>query len=536
MKVAVAADHAGYPLKGGVLEAVRLLGHEAIDLGTWSTAPVDYPDIARAVAVAVVSGAADRGVLLCGSGVGAAIAANKIRGVRAAICHDTYSAHQGVEHDDLNILTLGARVLGPALIPELLRAYLGATFSGEERHLRRLGKVAQLEDEAAGLTSPHPIHHPTTEPAMSHPLLVMQQLGQSPWHDNIRRDLLTSGALARMIADGEITGLTSNPTIFEQAIATSDAYDAALRALAAQGKGAEAIFDALAIEDIRNAADLFLPVYQRTGGGDGYVSIEVSPRLAHDTEGTLAEARRLWAAVARRNLMVKIPATLEGLGAIEASIADGINVNVTLIFSLERYAAVMAAYIAGLRSRAAAGREIGGIASVASFFVSRVDSAVDKLLEARLAAGAGNADALTAALGKAAIANAQLAYHDFQETFASAEFAALAVRGARRQRPLWASTSSKNARYPDIYYVEALVGPDSVDTMPPATIAAYRDHGRPEVRIDRGLEAARRTIAGLAELGIDFNGVLARLEVEGVASFAKSYESLLEVVGRRARA
>jgi len=363
----------------------------------------------------------------------------------------------------------------------------------------------------------------------------MQQLGQSPWHDNIRRDLLTSGGLARMIANGEITGLTSNPTIFEQAIATSDAYDPALRALGAEGKSAEAIFDALAIEDIRNAADLFLPVYQRTGGGDGYVSIEVSPRLARDTEGTLAEARRLWTTVARPNLMVKIPATLEGLGAIEAAIADGINVNVTLIFSLERYAAVMAAYIAGLRSRATAGKEIGRIASVASFFVSRVDSAVDQLLEERLAAGAGNADTLTAALGKAAIANAQLAYDDFQRTFAGAEFAALAARGARRQRPLWASTSSKNPRYPDTYYVEALVGPDSVDTMPPATIAAYRNHGRPEVRIDRGLEAARRTIAGLAELGIDFNGVLARLEVEGVASFAKSYESLLDVVGRRAQ-
>ena len=369
---------------------------------------------------------------------------------------------------------------------------------------------------------------------MPHPLLVMQQLGQSPWHDNIRRDLLTSGALARMIADGDITGLTSNPTIFEQAIANSDIYDATLRALAADGKDTEAIFDALAIADIRDAADLFLPVYERTAGVDGYVSIEVSPRLAHDTAKTLAEARRLWATVARPNLMVKIPATLEGLGAIEAAIADGMNVNVTLIFSLERYAAVIDAYIAGLQRRAAAGGALDGIASVASFFVSRVDSAVDKVLEARLAAGTGSADALEAALGQSAIANAKLAYELFRETFDGPAFAALAANGAQRQRPLWASTGTKNPKYPDTYYVDALVGPDSVNTMPPATIAAYKDHGTPARRIDQDVAGAHRTIGALAPLGVDLPAVLAQLEADGVASFAKSYETLLDVVARRA--
>lgn len=369
---------------------------------------------------------------------------------------------------------------------------------------------------------------------MSHPLLVMQQLGQSPWHDNIRRDLLTSGAMARMIADGDITGLTSNPTIFEQAIANSDIYDAALRSLAATTRDPEAIFDALAIDDIRDAADLFLPVYERTGGGDGYVSIEVSPRLAHDTGRTLAEARRLWEVVDRPNLMVKIPATREGLAAISAAIADGINVNVTLIFSLERYAEVMAAYIVGLQTRHALGGALGGIASVASFFVSRVDTAVDKLLEAKIAAGSGDTAALTAALGKAAIANAKLAYALFQQTFSTPAFAALAAHGARRQRPLWASTSSKNPRYPDTYYVDALIGPDSVNTMPPATIVAYKDHGAPAVRIDHDVAGAHRTIDGLATLGVDFPGVLAQLEADGVASFTKSYETLLAVVEKRA--
>lgn len=510
-----------------MLEQVRTLGHDAVDLGTHSEAPVDYPDAARAVAEAVASGAADRGVLLCGSGVGASVAANKCRGVRAAICHDTYSARQGVEHDNVNVLTLGARVVGPAVVPDLVRAFLGARFTGEERHVRRLRKIAQLEAEAAG--------EARHGDPMQNPLVTLQHLGQSPWHDNIHRDLITSGALAQMIAAGDITGLTSNPTIFEQAIAHGDAYDDALRALAAQGQPPAAIFDALAIEDITNAADLFQPVFARSNGHDGYVSIEVSPTLAHDTSQTIAEARRLWRAVARPNVMVKIPATPEGIPAIETAIAEGINVNVTLIFSLERYAAVMAAYLEGLRARAAAGGDVASIASVASFFVSRVDSAVDRLLDEQIAAG-GNAEALRALQGQAGIANAKLAYEAFQRTFGGVEFAELAARGARRQRPLWASTSSKNPSYPDVYYVEALIGPDTVDTMPPATIAAYRDHGMPEVRITRGLDAARDTLTRLAAAGIDLASVLARLEAEGVASFAKSYDSLLAVVARRSAA
>ena len=381
-----------------------------------------------------------------------------------------------------------------------------------------------------------PQHHHATSAAGDHPLLVLQRLGQSPWHDNIRRDLLTSGALARMIADGEITGLTSNPTIFEQAIAQSDAYDDALARLAAGGLEPAAIFDALAIDDLRAAADLFLPVYERTGGDDGYVSIEVAPDLARDAERTLSEARRLWHAIDRPNLMVKIPATLAGLTAIEAAIADGINVNVTLIFSLERHRQVMDAYLAGLRRRVAAGGDVSHVASVASFFVSRVDVAVDALLDERLAHGWHDPPALRALRGRAAIANAKLAYAAFHEAFSEEAFGALAARGARVQRPLWASTSVKDPAYPDLLYVEALIGPDTVDTMPPATLAAYRDHGAPEVRIDRDLDDARAALAGLRQAGIDLDAVLERLEAEGVASFMASYEALLDVVRERAAA
>lgn len=363
---------------------------------------------------------------------------------------------------------------------------------------------------------------------MNNPLFALQSFGQSPWHDNIRRDLLTSGRLAEMIADGDITGLTSNPTIFEQAIAGSSAYDQALASLAREGKSPAEIFDALAIEDIQAAADLFLPIYERTNAVDGYVSIEVAPNLAHDTEQTLSEARRLWKAVNRPNLMVKIPATLAGLPAIEAAIADGINVNVTLIFSLERYEVVVAAYLAGLRARAERGEPLSHVASVASFFVSRVDSSVDAQLD--------KLQPNHPLRGKAAIANAALAYQSFLKTFRGSVFADLAAKGAQVQRPLWASTSAKDPAYPDTYYVEALIGPDTVNTMPPATIDAYRDHGNPASRIEAAIPGANAVLAGLNEAGVDFDVVLETLETTGVASFTKSYDTLLNVVAERAKA
>ena len=332
-----------------------------------------------------------------------------------------------------------------------------------------------------------------------HPLAQLAVLGQSPWHDNIRRSLLTSGALRKMVQAGDITGLTSNPTIFEQAIAGSPDYDDQIAKLARAGKAAIDIYDAMSIDDIRAAADVFAPVYRRTNGIDGYVSIEVAPLLARDTAATVREARRLWKAVDRPNLMVKIPATREGLPAITQCLADGINVNVTLIFSIERYRDVMEAFLAGLEKRVAGRKPIDNLASVASFFVSRVDTLVDKQLDLKKAAvSKSEGKAYEALKGKAAIANATLAYAAFRSTFQGPRWEKLATRGARLQRPLWASTSTKNPAYPDVYYVEALIAPDTVDTMPPATITAYKDHGQPALRLTADKDEAEKLIEKLA--------------------------------------
>ncbi len=372
---------------------------------------------------------------------------------------------------------------------------------------------------------------------MSDALQVLQQLGQSPWLDFITRDLLRSGRLAKMGRAGEVTGLTSNPTIFEQAISKGTEYDDALEGLVRTGKAPPAIIDALMVEDIRAAADVFRPVYERTKRADGYVSIEIDPTIAHDTAGTIREVRRIWRAVNRPNLMVKIPATLEGIPAVEDAIASGINVNVTLIFSIARYQLVMDAYLRGLTRRLEAGTRVDRIASVASFFVSRVDTAVDRLLDARRAAATATAaEALERLRGKAAIANAKLAYAAFRERFNAERFGLLAREGARPQRPLWASTSTKNPALPDVYYVEALVGADTVNTLPPATLEAYADHGQPELRLDAGLDRAHEVLTQLRASGIDLDAVTRQLEVEGVAAFASSYRSLVDTVSARREA
>ncbi len=367
----------------------------------------------------------------------------------------------------------------------------------------------------------------------TNPLLELQRLGQSPWHDNIHRGLLRSGDLARLVRDGDVTGLTSNPTIFAEAIARGGEYDEALGALTAAGRTPEAIVETLIVDDVRAAADVFLPVFQRTRGADGYVSVEVAPTLAHDTAATMREARRLWRAVNRPNVMVKIPATVEGLPAIEECIFAGVNVNVTLIFSLARYDQVIDAFLRGLTRRLEAGMRVDRIASVASFFVSRVDTAVDRLLEDRIGAAAGERRAQLERLrGKTGIAQAKLAYVRYRERFADG-FAGLTREGARPQRPLWASTSSKNPALPDVYYVEALIGPDTVNTMPPATLGAYKDHGHPDDRLGQAVDRARSVLAQLRQFGIDMDAVTARLESEGVAAFATSWQTLLDTVARR---
>lgn len=349
---------------------------------------------------------------------------------------------------------------------------------------------------------------------MTNPLVELGSLGQSPWYDFITRDLVISGDLSRMIADDGLRGMTTNPTIFEKAIAGSELYDEDIRRLAAQGHRPAAIFEALAIEDVRSACDLFLPVHQDSNGMDGLVSMEVSPTLANDTAGTIAEAERLWNRIARPNVMIKIPGTTAGLAAITHCLSLGINVNVTLLFAVQRYREVVDAFFAGLERRVAKGHSVIGLASVASFFVSRVDTKVGG--------------------GSAAIANAAVAYQAFEQLFETPRWESLAAKGAMVQRPLWASTSTKDPALPDTYYVEALVAPLTVNTLPPATFAAYRDHGKPALRIREAIEGASKVMSELAARGVDLNQVTETLEIEGVKSFAASFESLLKVIEQKA--
>jgi transaldolase len=346
--------------------------------------------------------------------------------------------------------------------------------------------------------------------------------GQSPWLDNLKRGYLTSGELASL-RDRGVRGLTSNPTIFQKAIQGSADYDEQFRELARAGRGVEHDYWELVVADIHGACDVFDVVYESSGGLDGYVSVEVDPGLARDSAATEAAARDLHERLARRNLMVKIPATAEGLPAIRAMIAEGRNVNVTLIFSIDRYREVMEAYLAGLEALAAQDprADLGRVASVASFFISRVDTEVDRRLEA-----IGTPDAL-ALRGAAAVAQAKLAYQAFLATFSGPRWDALAARGARVQRPLWASTSTKNPAYPDTLYVDELIGPHTVNTMPESTIEAFEDHGSLARTVDAGIEAAERTWTALAEVGVDLDDVAARLETEGVDSFQKSFDELI---------
>jgi transaldolase len=357
------------------------------------------------------------------------------------------------------------------------------------------------------------------------PLLRLTELGQSIWYDYITRDLLLSGELGRLIREDGLRGMTSNPTIFEKAIAGSHLYDDAIRQLSEQGRSAAEIFEALAVADVQAACDAFAPLYRESSGRDGYVSIEVSPRLAHEADATLQEAERLWKAVGRPNAMIKIPGTRAGLSAITRSIASGINVNVTLLFSTERYTEVLDAFSRGLESRLAEGLSVEAIASVASFFVSRVDGKVDPLL---------NRPADEPLKGKVAIANAATAYRLFREFLASERWSKLARSGARAQRPLWASTSTKDPAYPDVYYVEALIAPDTVNTVPPETLEAYRDHGKPAVRIEHAIKAAPAQLAALEKAGVDLRAVTSELEDEGVGKFGASHASVLAGIETKA--
>ena len=370
----------------------------------------------------------------------------------------------------------------------------------------------------------------------TNPLAELTRLGQSIWFDNIERALITSGELKRLMEEDEVRGITSNPAIFEKAISGSEEYVAQLRELAAQDKTPLEIYEALAIRDIQMAADTLAPVFEKTDSVDGFVSIECSPLVANDTPGTIEEARKLWKAVNRKNVMVKIPGTPAGGPAIEECIYEGININITLLFSLNAYEETMEAYIRGLERRVAEGKPVDRIASVASFFVSRIDTAVDKQLK-EMAADAG--DERKAKLkeleGKIAIANAKIAYQRFKDVFQQGErFAALSKKGARVQRPLWASTSTKNPEYRDVYYVEALIGPQTIDTIPPATLKAFRDHGVVRVTIEENLDQERARLAALEEIGISLDEVTSQVLDDGVRLFVEPFEKLLKTIESRA--
>ncbi len=363
---------------------------------------------------------------------------------------------------------------------------------------------------------------------MSNPLQELQQLGQSVWYDNVDRAQIQSGQYQSILTDDGIAGVTSNPSIFGKSISTGHAYDEQITQLLNEGKDTSAVYEAVVVQDIRTVADMLRPVFERTEGQDGYVSLEVSPDLSHDTEGTLSEARRFWKMVERPNLMIKIPATPEGIPAIKQAISEGISINVTLIFSLDSYRAVADAYLSGLEERNGRGEAINKIASVASFFVSRVDTLVDQLLEDKIKATSDTNEQqkLKALEGKAAIANARLVYQEFKRIFGSPRFESLKQAGANLQRPLWASTSTKNPAYRDVLYAEELIGPNTVDTMPLETVENFRDHGNARVTIENDLQGAKDIFTALEAEGIHYNQVTQQLLDEGVKKFADAFHQL----------
>lgn len=496
MKVAIAADHAGLPLRPRVALAVNDAGHDPVLMGPDSGEPVDYPVVAKVVGDALAAGSVDRGILICGSGAGVTIAANKLPLVRAALAPDHYTGHQMVEHDHVNVLTLGARVMGEEVAADIVTAFVCARPSMEERHLRRLGEVLEFERQRS-MNAATRLH----------------AAGQSLWLDNITRALLATGTLAHYIADLAVTGLTSNPTIFDRAITGSDDYDAQIRSLQADGTKGEDLFFALALADLTRAAALFRPVWDATGGVDGWVSLEVSPRLAHDTASTVAEAKLLHERAATPNLFIKVPGTPEGIPAIEELIFSGVPVNVTLLFSREHYLAAAEAYLRGLERRRDAGLDLG-VGSVASVFISRWDKAAQGHLPADLH-------------DKLGVAIAGRTYAAYRGLLESDRWQALEGTGARPQRLLWASTGTKDPALPDTFYIRALASERTINTMPEGTLVAFADHGEVGDLLPPDGGDAEEVLARIADAGLDVDAVAAQLQKEGADSFVESWDDLL---------
>ena len=370
----------------------------------------------------------------------------------------------------------------------------------------------------------------------ANPLKGLLEYGQSPWMDYVRRDLLTSGTLKKLIQEDGLMGMTSNPTIFEKAITGSKDYADILESPEAKKLDAKGVYEKIAIRDVQDATDIFKPVYQETKRRDGYVSLEVSPLLANDTQGSIDEARRLWKSVGRENVMIKIPGTKEGLPAIRTLLEEGININITLLSAQWVYEDVAEAFLQALEARVKKGQDVSHIASVASFFVSRIDTLIDSQIDAKLKteSDANRRTLLTGLQGKVAIANAKLTYHKYHEIYGGPRWKALAAKGAQTQRLLWASTSTKNPKYRDVLYVEELIGADTVDTIPPATVDAFRDHGRVRASLTENLDGAAKTMLALEKAGISMKEVTDKLVVDGVKLFADAFRQLLEATGKTA--
>lgn len=495
MRVVLAGDHAGLTMRATLAEVVRSLGHEAVLVGPEEGERVDFPIAAEALCTELIAGRAQRGILLCGSGAGMTLAANRFPGIRAATAHDTYTAHQMVEHDAVNVLTLGTRVIGTEPAIEITRAYLLAEFQPLDRYRRRLAQIIDIERRRT-----------------VNPLYTLTQAGQAAWLDYIRRDILDDGTLARYISDNCVTGLTSNPSIFDKAISGSDLYDDSM-----SGSDAESIFFDLAIDDLSRAADLLRTAWDVTDGNDGCVSLEVSPLLAADAATTIEQGTSLFARMGRDNLLIKVPGTPEGAEAVEELIFRGVNVNVTLLFDEAQYRTAAEAYIRGIERRLEAGLD-AKVFSVASVFVSRWDTPTADLV----------GDDLKNKLG---VACATRCHRACEELFTSDRFKAMEAKGARRQKLLMASTSTKDPSLLDTTYVTALIAVDSINTIPEPTLIAFADHGIVDgVLNEASWQEADRVIAGYEAAGVEIPALALKLQTEGADAFVASWRHLLETI------
>ena len=505
MKVVLAADHAALDMRNALIEFLRGQGFDATGVGPDSGDPVDYPCVAEALCNELMAGRAIRGILLCGSGAGVAMTANRFPGIRAATAHDTYTAHQMVEHDAVNVLTLGARVIGIEVAREITQTFLEARFSGVDRHRRRMAGMIRIE------------RHRTMNACQQ-----LHDAGQAIWLDNIRRGMLDDGTLARYASNLAVTGLTSNPSILEKAVAGTDLYDDQIHQLHVDcpDLDAEQITFALAIDDLSRAADILRTAWDVSGHTDGFVSLEVSPGLAHDAAGTIEQGLKLFKQANRPNLMIKVPGTADGPEAIEALIYNGANVNVTLLFDEAQYRAAAEAYIRGLQRRHDEGLSLD-VASVASIFVSRWDTPTHDVV----------ADDAKFKVGIAATAKCHQASFD---VFSGPTWDALAAAGANPQKVLMASTSTKDPSLKDTMYVEALAAAGTVDTIPEATLLAFADHGElGELLGETQWAEADAVLASAAASGVNLNALAATLQQDGAEAFVKSWASLLNTVAAK---